>query len=184
MGIIAQRLIRSLCHHCKENIPLPVDDLRLQKIPHHALDEDQFFTEKGCTRCSQAGFKGRVGIYEILEINPALRELIASGLPEQQIRAAALSMGMMGLREGGLEKVKEGVTSLSEIERVIGIDDQLQSFCQKCAKSITIEYLVCPYCGEAVTSRCQSCGKSKQPGWSFCPFCRHKTENQSEGLPS
>ena len=184
VGIIAQRLIRSLCQHCKKNIPFPEDELRLHKIPSHALNADQLFIEKGCSRCSQEGFRGRVGIYEILEINPALRELIALGLPEQQIRAAALSMGMMGLREAGLEKVKEGVTSLSELERVIEIDDQLQSFCQKCAKSITIEYLACPYCGEAVTSRCQSCGKPNQPDWNFCPFCRHKTENQSEPLPS
>ena len=184
VGIIAQRLIRSLCPHCKENIAFPKEKLKLHKIPNHALNEKQFFTEKGCNRCSQGGFRGRVGIYEILEIDPALRELIASGAPEQQIRAAALSVGMMGLREAGVEKVKEGITSLTELERVIEVEDQLQSFCQKCTKSITIEYLVCPYCGEGVTSRCQSCGQPNQPDWIFCPFCKHRTETQSAPLPS
>jgi type II secretory ATPase GspE/PulE/Tfp pilus assembly ATPase PilB-like protein/predicted RNA-binding Zn-ribbon protein involved in translation (DUF1610 family) len=174
VGIMAKRLVRTLCTHCKEPIPTPEEELSLLNIPPQAVKEITFFQAKGCSNCSQTGYQGRTGIHEIMGFKPALRDSISANAPEQQIRSEALSMGMIGLRESGLQKIREGLTSVSELARVIEVEDQLQTFCQNCSKSLTIDFLICPYCGEEVLHRCQTCKKALQPEWAFCPYCREK----------
>jgi type IV pilus assembly protein PilB len=177
VGVIAQRLVRRLCPRCKESIQMPLEDLLLLKIPPQTAGEISFFEAKSCTHCHSSGYKGRTGIFEVMELTPALREKITAGASEQEFRAAALSMGMVGLMGAGLQKVREGTTSFSELTRVIEVEEPLQAFCQKCAKPITVDFLACPYCATAVSHRCRSCGKSLQPEWAVCPYCRQKSGN-------
>ena len=116
--ILAQRLARRLCEHCKT-----VDD-----VPHDALVEEGFSDKEirkgltvykpvGCDKCTK-GYKGRVGIFEVMPVSDAMGKLIMEGANSIQIRDLAKSEGLQDLRASGLAKVKEGVTSLEEINRV------------------------------------------------------------------
>jgi type IV pilus assembly protein PilB len=177
VGVIAQRLVRCLCTRCRESVPAPTEDLILLKIPPQTVEGVTFFREKGCPHCHQTGYRGRTAIFEMMELTPALRELITAGAPEQEVRTAALALGMEGLRGAGLHKVRQGITTLSELARVIEVEEQLQTFCQKCAKPMTVDFLACPHCGTVANHRCRFCGKSLQPDWVVCPYCRRKVSH-------
>ncbi len=174
VGVIAQRLVRCLCSKCKESVSVPSEDLILLKIPSQMVDGITFFMAKGCTSCHQTGYQGRTAIFEIMELTPSLRELITAGAPEQEFRSSALATGMVGLRGAGLQKVGQGLTSISELARVIEVEEQLQTFCQKCAKPITVDFLACPQCGTITSHRCRFCAKPLQTDWMVCPYCRRK----------
>jgi type II secretory ATPase GspE/PulE/Tfp pilus assembly ATPase PilB-like protein len=174
VGVIAQRLVRCLCTKCKEPTPTPIEDLILLKIPPQTAEGINFFQARGCAHCRQTGYQGRTGIYELMDLTPPLREIITAESPEQEFRSAALAMGMVGLRGAGFQKVRDGITSISELARVIEVEEPLQTYCQKCAKPITIDFLACPHCATLVTHRCRFCGKSLQPDWVLCPYCRRK----------
>jgi type IV pilus assembly protein PilB len=116
--IIAQRLARKLCDNCKET----------QDIPREALEKEGFdaadiekgltiFGPKGCKQCND-GYKGRVGIFQVMEVSEAMGRIIMEGGNAMQIADQAASEGVIDLRQAGLNKVKEGVTSLVEINRV------------------------------------------------------------------
>jgi len=112
----AQRLVRRICPKCKE--PYKISDamkegLRI-KIPGEAI----FYRGKGCAACRNSGYAGRVGLIEVLVINPQIRELINSKAKESLIFEAARSAGMRSLRENGLEKVLAGTTTIDEVVRV------------------------------------------------------------------
>lgn len=179
VGVIAQRLVRQLCDQCQRSAPTPADELAFLRIPLQAVEGVTFFQAPGCVHCDQTGYRGRTGIFEVVEITPALREMISAGVSDQELRMAALAMGMSGLRESGLEKVKAGITSISEVARVIEVEEQLQTLCRKCAKAVNIDFVACPYCGTPVGLRCKSCGKANQPGWIVCPYCSCETRSQA-----
>ncbi|MBI4733709.1 MAG: Flp pilus assembly complex ATPase component TadA [Rubrobacteridae bacterium] len=110
IGVIAQRLIRTLCPYCKEPytpIPELLDDLELPQDQEYT-----FYKPKGCTECRGIGYKGRAAIFEILEIDNEIRDLITSKSPPAQIRQAATKQNFKTLRDSGIAKVVEGTTSL------------------------------------------------------------------------
>jgi len=118
MGVLAQRLVRVICSHCKEEDspdPLVLDQLGL---PPDAALNWEFFKGKGCPECYNTGFKGRTGIYEFLEVDDELRQLITNRSDANVIRDAAARKGMRTLREDGWEKVRNGTTTISELMRV------------------------------------------------------------------
>ncbi|MGI6562891.1 MAG: GspE/PulE family protein [Clostridia bacterium] len=121
-GVIAQRLARRLCLECKEAYEMPVDEL-LRKIPDFPADEGvkkiTLYKPKGCLHCNNTGYKGRVGIYEYLHISDSIRKLILSDANATLIEEEAKKEGMVTLRMDGLDKVKEGITSIEEFFRVI-----------------------------------------------------------------
>lgn len=122
VGVVAQRLARVLCTHCKEPYEITRDEL-LSNIPDFPLEDGEdrltLYRSKGCFRCSNTGFKGRVGIYELLTMNEEIRRLVLHHASTAEINKAAVSMGMVTLRQDGLRKVKQGITSIEEIMRVI-----------------------------------------------------------------
>ena len=114
---VAQRLVRKICEHCRT----PVKTLRanvLAYLKKAGANFDTVFQGAGCDRCRQTGYKGRVGIYEVLELDDALRDLITSNPPLGELRRAAKDSGMKTLREDGLQKVADGVTTVDELMRV------------------------------------------------------------------
>ncbi|CAH9053040.1 hypothetical protein PSECIP111951_00741 [Pseudoalteromonas holothuriae] len=115
--IIAQRLARRLCNHCKAPETLPKDELLKQGFAVEHLDDISLYTPQGCEHCTD-GYKGRVGIYEIVKITPEISELIMSGGNSQEIAKIANKLGFANLRTSGLKKAASGMTSLSEINRV------------------------------------------------------------------
>jgi len=115
--IQAQRLVRRICPHCREPVNL---DKRLFEEAGISIDrfpDGKVFRGKGCSHCNQTGYKGRIGLYEVMPISPTLREMILKGTSSDELTAQAIKEGMQNLREDGIEKVRQGVTSIEELIR-------------------------------------------------------------------
>ncbi|PWG65159.1 type IV-A pilus assembly ATPase PilB [Sediminicurvatus halobius] len=115
--IIAQRLARRLCKHCKEPVDIPREALLKEGFREDELDDLTVYTAKGCDQCTN-GYKGRVGIYQVMPVSEATERLILEGGNAMQIAEQAEKEGIRDLRTSGLMKVRQGVTSLEEINRV------------------------------------------------------------------
>ncbi|MFZ2315047.1 MAG: type IV-A pilus assembly ATPase PilB [Gammaproteobacteria bacterium] len=115
--VIAQRLVRVLCHLCKQKEIVSHELLLQEGFLKEELDTFDLYAPKGCDHCVH-GFKGRVGIFEVMPISSTMTELILRGENALQLMAQAKSEGMSSLRESGLKKVKEGITSIAELNRV------------------------------------------------------------------
>jgi type IV pilus assembly protein PilB len=115
--ICAQRLVRRVCANCKEPAPLPPQALMQAGFTQDDAGGVQPMKGKGCDRCNQTGYKGRVGLYEVMEIGEELRELILVGASSLELRRKATEEGMLTLRQSGLRKVKDGLTSIDEVVR-------------------------------------------------------------------
>jgi len=114
-GIIAQRLIRVLCRFCREPYEPDDDELEQVGITREALEGHTVYRKKGCPLCEFRGFRGRTGIFELLAMDDYLRELVNSHCTALQLRREARSRGLRILRERGIEKVLEGMTTFEEI---------------------------------------------------------------------
>lgn len=115
--VMAQRLVRRLCPQCREQQKVPEEVLR--KLDAHITE---IWTGKGCDACSGTGYRGRIGIFEVLPINDAIRELIMVRATVREIKDKAVSLGMRTLREDGIEKVKKGITTFDEVLRVTQVE--------------------------------------------------------------
>ena len=116
--VVAQRLARLLCEECKRRVTLPAEVMRANGF-NVGLDLE-CFEPVGCARCGGSGYKGRVGLYEVMWVSEQIRSLAVAREPAETIAHAAVHEGMMRLREDGLEKVRRGLTSIAEIARVSG----------------------------------------------------------------
>ena len=115
--IIAQRLARRLCSKCKAPEILPDEELTRQGFSEQQISEMTLYTPKGCDSCTD-GYKGRVGIYEVMQITPEIAQIIMRGGNSLEIADVSLKAGFNNLRLSGIRKAAEGVTSLAEINRV------------------------------------------------------------------
>jgi type IV pilus assembly protein PilB len=116
--VVAQRLARLLCSECKRRTTLTSDVMRANGF-NVGLDLEAY-EPVGCARCGGSGYKGRVGLYEVMWVSETIRGLAVAKEPSENIAHAAVHEGMMRLREDGLEKVRRGLTSIAEIARVSG----------------------------------------------------------------
>ncbi|MER3558490.1 MAG: type II secretion system protein GspE, partial [Armatimonadota bacterium] len=119
-GVLAQRLARRVCQHCKEPREIPASDLRA--FGFQVEDPDQIVTiweGVGCNYCRERGYAGRIGIYELMVVNAEIAEMIVRRAPLSDIKEAAKANGMKELREDGLIKVLEGLTTPDEVRRVV-----------------------------------------------------------------
>ncbi|MCK4658670.1 MAG: Flp pilus assembly complex ATPase component TadA [Phycisphaerae bacterium] len=118
-AIMAQRLIRLICPECKEEDPAPDRYvLRLLGLTEEQLAGKTIYRGKGCSRCSGTGYRGRQGIFEMLQMNSELRELAFNRAPSNQLRKAAIASGMRTLLDDGNLKILRGVTTPEEITRI------------------------------------------------------------------
>ncbi|MGO8690387.1 MAG: GspE/PulE family protein [Thermoguttaceae bacterium] len=116
-AVLAQRLVRKICKECREQtIPSTETLAQLDLTPDDVLDK-KFFRGRGCAACNNTGFKGRIGLFELMIINDRLRELINRGASTEKLRDLALQTGMRPLRAAGMEKVYAGITSIDEVIR-------------------------------------------------------------------
>jgi len=115
--IQAQRLIRRICKDCKRETPMPAE--ALAEIGFSAEETQTLKTYKGqgCSTCNNTGYKGRVGLYEVMEITDEVRELILIGASALELRKKAIEDGMITLRESGLHKIRAGITTVEEVVR-------------------------------------------------------------------
>jgi len=115
--IQAQRLIRRVCKDCKQEHPHPVEALVEVGFTADEAKSLKTYKGKGCTTCNNTGYKGRIGLYEVLEITDEIRELILIGASALELRKKAVDDGMITLRESGLHKIRSGVTTIEEVVR-------------------------------------------------------------------
>jgi len=115
--IVAQRLVRKICEHCKEEYQPTDEDFTRLAMPKEQTDALKFFRGKGCPHCHNSGYRGRTGIFEMLRVTDPIRELINDRAPSVAISEKAREQGMRVLREDGLLKIGRGITTIDEVVR-------------------------------------------------------------------
>ena len=118
VGIIAQRLVRRLCPKCKRQRMITDEDKRRLRIRGEGTQPIYEPGGQGCAFCNGTGYRGRIGVYEIMTVSPEVRKVIAAGGGADEIQKVALSEGMTTLRIGAAKLVLQGVTSIAEVERI------------------------------------------------------------------
>jgi len=121
-AVLAQRLMRKLCTGCAEPYHATDEELLAARIPPERLNEfrgTDLRRKMGCTRCSGTGFKGRIGVFQLLQVSESVSSLAARGANKDEIERVAVSEGMQTLWDDGLEKVMAGVTTVEELARVV-----------------------------------------------------------------
>jgi type IV pilus assembly protein PilB len=145
-AVVAQRLVRKLCA-CRDEAPMTQEHAS-RFLGAGIVDfGDKTYIPAGCALCDNSGFKGRVGIYEVLVLDEQMRAAVRSGMRDEEIRNMARSGGMRLMQEDALEKVKMGLTTLDEVFRVVPFENIQAQRCRICGKGLASTFLFCPYCG-------------------------------------
>ncbi len=121
-AVLAQRLVRRLCMHCREPYTATAEELAELRFPHEQVDAAASVTlyrKRGCERCSR-GYRGRIGVYQLLLMNDRLRRLTVERADREELERVALESGMKTLWEDGIAKVADGLTTVEELERMLG----------------------------------------------------------------
>jgi type II secretory ATPase GspE/PulE/Tfp pilus assembly ATPase PilB-like protein len=149
-GIISQRLLRKLCSCHTVQAATPEFQARLVQagMPKPPVT---MAVPIGCEKCDQTGYKGRIGIYEMLRFDDSIRAVIRTSGNMDVIRETSRSNGMRPMQEDAMEKLRSGVTTLEEILRVIPIESLSCAQCSKCGQDILPAFRFCPYCGTRCT---------------------------------
>ena len=171
IGVVAQRLVRRLCHNCRRQYTPEADTLRSLNMSESDAAHFVFYRAVGCEDCNHTGYRGRMGIYEVMRVNDKVRRLVAQKAGEDMVRDAAIAAGMITLGEDALAKVKSGATSAEELFRVVTEVKEVRTLCPGCQAAVGVDFMACPHCGHRLNAGCQKCGRSLQAGWQFCPYC-------------
>ena len=129
-GVLAQRLVRVLCNHCKTRSELQAEQLSRLGLSLSEAESAEVYEPVGCSECKETGFSGRTAIHELFVLDPEIQQAILNGHDSNQLRDLARSRGMATLYEDGLHKVKAGITSIDEVLRVTqdNVDLELEQF--------------------------------------------------------
>ncbi|MBI4853736.1 MAG: Flp pilus assembly complex ATPase component TadA [Acidobacteria bacterium] len=172
-GVIAQRLIRTICTNCKD-IYKPSEQI-IERIAAKLGQSDfpyVFYKGKGCEKCSSTGYRGRLGVYEVLNIDSTMQALIVDDVAETQLREKAIENGMITMARDCIEKLRYGLTTVEELERVFVLEAKTSEKCPSCQRSLNQKFSICPYCSYILLSVCFNCNKEMDPEWTICPYCR------------
>ena len=163
IGIVSQRLLRKVCSHCRQSYQPNATELARFGLMSHHESHVRFFrahhhdgTGDPCPHCQGSGYKGRIGVYEVLRMNEQLATAVANGATTDVLRRLALESGMKTLLGYSLELVRKGQTTLEEVGRMILTDSGLES--ERRARALS-------------TVTCEGCGGGLQEGWLECPYC-------------
>jgi type IV pilus assembly protein PilB len=153
-SVIAQRLVRRLCE-CKRQ--LVASSTYLRRLETLGVEDTGAFEYEyepvGCTVCENTGYKGRVGIYELLLNEGQVRDAIHSNARAEEVVELARSAGFRTMQEKGLEKIRDGITALDEVRRVVPFSAAKAERCQNCSREILPAFVYCPYCSTAAPNR-------------------------------
>ena len=182
--IIAQRLVRKLCNECKKEYEPPPG--LLERLGGSATDGYTYYKAEGCNRCGGSGFNGRMALHEMLPMNNIVREMIVRKAGEYEIQQAMKEQGMQFLLERGMERVRAGITAISELFRVLQLDEGegmgMNQRCPSCKAPIEPEFAICPNCLTSLKTLCTRCNQQLKIDWKICPYCR--TPVTEEAAPS
>jgi type IV pilus assembly protein PilB len=175
IGVVAQRLVRRLCPDCRSRYTPESDTLRAMGLGNDQTSAAVFYRAAGCHKCNRTGYRGRVGIYEIMPVTDDMRRLIARRGAETQLRDAAIASGMVSLGEDGLAKARAGMTTPQELLRVVTEVRHQSRQCPGCSTRLAPDFAACPSCGQLAGRACAHCRRPIQPEWRFCPYCTKAT---------
>jgi len=161
-AVIAQRLVRRLCA-CRDKVSItPQFATRLSAAGFTDI-ESKMYVPVGCPRCDETGYKGRVGVFELLLFDDQIRSMIRSNAPPNEIRNIIRGSGIRSLQEEALDKVRTGLTSLEELFRVFPFNPGGLSCCGVCKRHLNADFLLCPYCGAAKMAHQTDIASNLQP---------------------
>jgi type II secretory ATPase GspE/PulE/Tfp pilus assembly ATPase PilB-like protein/RNA polymerase subunit RPABC4/transcription elongation factor Spt4 len=172
-GVIAQRLVRKLCPECKEMREFDKDLLRVLGIANDGFP-DRLYYGRGCEKCGNSGFLGRIGLFEVFQMNDEFRQFLTTNYQESRLLNMARSLGMETILENGVKKVLNGQTTLEELLRVLGPASAYDYHCKNCGRDLDVKFSTCPYCGTPQRLICQNCHARLEPDWVACPYCGQK----------
>jgi type II secretory ATPase GspE/PulE/Tfp pilus assembly ATPase PilB-like protein len=145
-GVLAQRLVRKLCS-CHSVQPATPEFLAQLAQAGATKPPATMSIPIGCNKCDQTGYKGRVGIYELLRLDESIRTIIRSNGNIDEIRGISRANGMRLMSEDAIEKLYSGLTTLDEVLRVVPVDAAAQPECPNCGERILPMFKYCPHCG-------------------------------------
>ena len=167
-GVIAQRLVRCICPHCRTPDHPDAATLRSLNI---TADDFTAWRGAGCDHCNGTGYRGRIGVYEIFQADHEIKRMIHQDASEGELLHAARLTGMTTLLDDAVGKVSEGVTTCEEVLRVFGPQNTTQITCPYCSGLMEQRYNFCPYCGRELIRRCRQCSQLLAQDWHHCPKC-------------
>jgi type II secretory ATPase GspE/PulE/Tfp pilus assembly ATPase PilB-like protein/FixJ family two-component response regulator/RNA polymerase subunit RPABC4/transcription elongation factor Spt4 len=175
IGVIAQRLVRKVCQNCRTEDHPDQSILRSLKITDHTL---QSYKGAGCDKCNRTGYKGRIGVYEIFQVDSEIKRMIHQGATEPELLHTARLTGMSSLLDDAVRKLKEGVTTCDEILRVFGPQNTAEIACVFCGALMEQRHHFCPYCGKELVKTCPGCDQILARDWHHCPQCGDQIKDQ------
>ena len=116
-AILAQRLVRRICSKCREEVEPPLEVLQELGVDEEKSKASKFYRGKGCDNCNNTGYKGRIGLFELMVMNDDLRDMIIRNVTTDELRDKAVQYGMITLREYGTQFVFQGLTTAEEVVR-------------------------------------------------------------------
>jgi type II secretory ATPase GspE/PulE/Tfp pilus assembly ATPase PilB-like protein len=167
IGVLAQRLARRLCEHCATRRPARPDELRAIGQPSRPT---LLFDANSCRKCDGTGYRGRIGVFELLVVDPRVRELLLRRASTGAIREVARARGMRTLAQDAWSKVRAGWTTLAEVRPLLSLLADEAPACASCGAAIRAAFRACPSCGASLRRAC-ACGAGLEAGWRFCPRC-------------
>ncbi|HET7105678.1 MAG TPA: ATPase, T2SS/T4P/T4SS family [Candidatus Acidoferrum sp.] len=145
-AILAQRLIRRLCA-CHYSSPPTAEYINAVLAAGMMEPPEIQNVPNGCEACDSTGYRGRIGIYELLRFNDAIRQAARSGNRNDEMRTLARHNGIKFMQEYALDLVREGLTTLEEVQRVVTLTQTSSAVCSACGRDLAASFLFCPYCG-------------------------------------
>jgi len=174
LGIFAQRLVRRNCSECVAQDET-IDARQVQHFRRLASGSGTFLRGRGCDACTNTGYRGRIGVYELLRFTASIVDAVNAGVPEDRLVKVAVAEGMSTLADECARLVAEGATSVSEGLAIVGVlessDVVKAGACPACGRDISPDFVACPYCRHALRRSCPKCRSPIEQGWRACPRC-------------
>jgi type IV pilus assembly protein PilB len=171
--VVAQRLVRRVCDACKAPYTPAARIMTLLGIDATELADASPSRGAGCSECGGTGYRGRVGVFEVLPVTAAMRAVLLSSPNEGAIAAAAAADGMQTLRASAIGKAHAGLTTYEEVLRVTHVDSTGALHCSACGGALASDMVACPWCAAAIDrGNCSDCDRPLEAEWRVCPWCR------------
>jgi type IV pilus assembly protein PilB len=167
IGVLAQRLARRLCPHCRAQRFMRGRELVALGLPPRDV---QVFVPIGCNRCDGTGYRGRIGIFELLVVTPRMRQRIVRRASADALGELARAEGLVRMGDDAWAKVTAGTTTIAEVAPLLALREVDTPICPRCAAPARATFNACTSCGAVLRPRCR-CGAKLDEEWRFCPSC-------------
>ncbi len=169
---IAQRLVRKPCESCAEGYIPDSTTLALLGLKIDDILDATPLKGTGCPECGGTGYKGRTAVYEVLEVDAAMRQVLMKDPSEAAVSAQARAAGMSTLRVSAIDKARRGETTFEEAVRVTYTDAPSSHHCPSCERVVEVDMRLCPWCAVVLDrGHCERCARELDPDWKVCPWC-------------